>query len=449
MKIRVLKFGGTSVRTPEARMQAALRVVSAREQGVSPVVVVSAIGRRGEPYATDTLINLLKDIDASVVPDNRELDLLMACGEILSSVIFAHLLKTLGHKAMAMRGGQAGIFTDGIYGNARITSVDPSGIRNVLSEGVIPVVCGFQGVHQRPGFPGTDVTTLGRGGSDTTAAALGAALKADAIEIYTDVDGVKTADPDYVPHAPTLRRVSYAEVAEIAHLGAKVVHPRAAEIAMHAQVPLWVKNTFSDDVGTEIVSVEQASLRHATGVAHTGKLVSLQMDITGVDPCHRRAFESEVYGMLAKYGFNLFMVNLSDAGIGWAVPRDQYPMIIDLFDGLVLPLGEVEKKLYVVQIGSEPSKGAATQIDLMKTLGEPVTVPIQVSEGLTMVSVVGPQAVSEAGASYRALAALEDGSIPVVQVTGSETSISILLPESELRRAVAILHETFRLSDAE
>lgn len=449
MKIRVLKFGGTSVRTPEARMLAALRVVSAKEKGILPVVVVSAIGRKGEPYATDTLINLLKEIDPSVTPDARELDLLMGCGEILSSVIFAHLLKTLGHKAMAMRGGQAGIYTDGVYGNARITSVDPTGIMTALSEGVIPVVCGFQGVWPRPGFPGTDLVTLGRGGSDTTAAALGAALKADAIEIYTDVDGVKTADPDYVPHAPTLRRVSYSEVAEIAHLGAKVVHPRAAEIAMHSQVPLWVKNTFSDDIGTEIVSGAQASARHATGIAHTGKLVSLQMDISSVEPAHRRAFESAVYALLAKYAFNLFMVNLSGEGIGWAVPRDQFPALIDLFDGLVLPLGEGDKKLYVVQMGTSPTKGAATQIALMKPLGEPVTVPIQVSEGLTMVSIVGPQAVRESGASYRLLAALEEGSIPVNQVTGSETSISVLIPESELRRAVAILHEVFKLSAAE
>lgn len=430
-------------------MQAALRVVSSKEKGVQPVVVVSAIGRKGEPYATDTLINLLKEIDPSVVPDSRELDLLMACGEILSSVVFAHLLKTLGHKAMAMRGGQAGIFTDGVYGNARITSVDSSGILGVLRDGVIPVVCGFQGVWQRPAMPGYEVTTLGRGGSDTTAAALGAALRADAIEIYTDVDGVKTADPDYVPHAPTLRRVSYAEVAEIAHLGAKVVHPRAAEIAMHSQVPLWVKNTFSDDIGTEIVSVQQTSLRQATGITHTGKLVSLQMDISGVEPLHRRSFESEVYALLAKYGFNLFMVNLSGEGIGWAVPREQYPALIDLFDGLVLPLGEGDKKLYVVQMGATPTKGAATQIALMRPLGEPVTVPIQVAEGLTMVSIVGPQAVRESGSSYRLLAALDAGSIPVVQVTGSETSISVLIPESELRRAVAILHEVFQLSHVE
>jgi aspartate kinase len=236
-----MKFGGTSVRSAESRMRAALRVISAVEQGYSPVVVVSAIGRRGEPYATDTLITMLNEVDPAVKPDQRELDLLMACGEILSSVVFAHTLKTLGHSAMSLRGGQAGIRTDGVYGNARILAVNPLGLHEALKRGHIPVVCGFQGVWTQGGLPGAELTTLGRGGSDTTASAVGAALQADSVEIYTDVDGVKTADPDFVPEAPTLEKVTYDEVAELAYLGAKVVHPRAAEIAMRFNVPLWVR----------------------------------------------------------------------------------------------------------------------------------------------------------------------------------------------------------------
>ena len=253
MKIKVMKFGGTSLRTPESRMQAALRVISAVEQGFSPVVVVSAIGRRGEPYATDTLVSFVKEIDPNVEPDAREMDLLMSCGEILSSVVFAHTLKTLGHSAMALRGGQAGIRTDGEYGNARILEVNPLGLFEALKRGYIPVVCGFQGVWVQGGLPGAELTTLGRGGSDTTATAVGAALGADAVEIFTDVDGVKTADPDFVPDAPTLAKVTYDEVAELAHLGARVLHPRATEIAMRYRVPLWVKNTFCEHEGTEIV----------------------------------------------------------------------------------------------------------------------------------------------------------------------------------------------------
>src|SRR3954467_15086055 len=170
-----MKFGGTSVATPEARLQSAMRVVSAREQGFDPVVVVSAIGRRGQPYATDTLMSMLRDIDPQVEPDPREMDLLLACGEILSAVIFSHTLKTLGHPAQAYRGGQAGIRTDGVYGNARIVSIHPVSILRSVERGFIPVLCGFQGVYvPGDGGPGGELTTLGRGGSDTTASAIGA-----------------------------------------------------------------------------------------------------------------------------------------------------------------------------------------------------------------------------------------------------------------------------------
>jgi aspartate kinase len=143
LNIKVMKFGGTSVATPEARMQAALRVISAKDQGFSPVVVVSAIGRRGQPYATDTLLDILREIDPTVKPDAREVDLMIACGEIFSSVIFAHTLKSLGCDAMAFRGGQAGIRTDGVYGNARIVSINPIALRRAAENGFVPVVCGF------------------------------------------------------------------------------------------------------------------------------------------------------------------------------------------------------------------------------------------------------------------------------------------------------------------
>src|SRR5579862_6564792 len=156
-----MKFGGTSVATPEARLQSALRIISAKEQGFSPVVVVSAIGRKGQPYATDTLMAMLRDIDPQVEPDPREMDLLLACGEILSAVIFAHTLKTLGHPAQAFRGGQAGIRTDGVYGNARIVGVIPVSLIRSVERGYIPVVCGFQGVYvPNDNGPGGELTTL-------------------------------------------------------------------------------------------------------------------------------------------------------------------------------------------------------------------------------------------------------------------------------------------------
>lgn len=440
-----MKFGGTSVATAEKRMVAALRVISAREQGFHPVVVVSAIGRRGEPYATDTLVEMLRSIDANVDPDARELDLLMACGEILSSVVFAHTLKCQGHPGQALRGGQAGIRTDGVYGNARILGINPKGIYASLEQGFIPVICGFQGVWVGLGLPGAELTTLGRGGSDTTAAAVGAALRAEAVEIYTDVDGVKTADPDYVPHAPTLRKVTYDEVAEVAHLGAKVVHPRAAEIAMKFGIPLTVLNTNSDDPGTSVLPAHAFPGRRVTGVTHTGKLVYCEFDFSEVSAEHRVTLESQVYKMLANEGINVFMTNLSPTSLGFAVPREQYPVVSNLFDAMVMPIENGTTQIYMLQIGTKASTHVRTQMGLLKRLGGAKIVPIQVTEGCTMVSLVGHDYMQQAGLFHRVLSILNDGQITVFQTSDSDFSLSVLIPESELRRAVLLLHDEFGL----
>jgi aspartate kinase len=440
-----MKFGGTSVATPEARLQAAMRVVSAREQGFSPVVVVSAIGRRGAPYATDTLIGLLREIDPSVEPDARELDLMIACGEILSAVIFAHLLKTLGQPAQAFRGGQAGIRTDGVYGNARIVGINPISLFRSLERGYVPVVCGFQGVFvPEKDAPGGELTTLGRGGSDTTGSALGAALKAEAIEIFTDVDGVKTADPDLVPHAPTLRKVTYDEVAEIAHLGAKVIHPRAAEIAMNYGIPLWVKNTFSEDEGTEIVARDQFPGRRFTGVSHTGKLVYLQFDMKALGVRERTVLESRIYEAMDRYGVNLHMVNLSPTGTGFAVPREQFPTVHDVLDSLVIP---VEGSMYLLQVGASASRDVETQRMLLEPLGNVRTVVAQLTEGCTMVSLIGHETMQSPGLFLEVLETLTENQISVLQTSDSDFSLSVLVPESDSNRAVRLLHDRFRLAE--
>ena len=438
-----MKFGGTSVATPEARMASALRVVQAKEQGYRPVVVVSAIGRRGAPYATDTLLGLLNEIDPSVEPEAREVDMMIACGEILSSVIFAHTLKTLGHAASAFRGGQAGIRTDGVYGNARITSIKPTALLKACEAGAIPVVCGFQGTFSPDGMPGAELTTLGRGGSDTTGSALGAALGAEAVEIFTDVDGIKTADPDAVRHANTLRRVTYDEVAEIAHLGAKVVHPRAAEIAMAYNIPLWVKNTFSEDEGTVVVPREQFPGRRATGVTHTGKLVYLQFDLTGLGQKDRVALEARVYETMARYDVNLFMPNISPNSTGFAVPRDQYPLVQDVLDGLVIPENGT---VFLFQIGGA-SREVETQAQLLAPLGKVRRIVASLTEGCTMVSLVGHEFMQQPGLFVRVLTALHEESVPVLQTGDSDYSLSVLIPESETNRAVRTLHDRFGLAE--
>lgn len=193
MKIIVQKFGGTSVATPQTRQLVVKKVKEAVDGGYAPIVVVSAMGRRGDPYATDTLIEMLRSVNPD--PDVHELDLMMACGEIISSTVMASTLQKEGFKAKALTGGQAGMVTDGNFGNAKIKTVRPKTLKTLVEQGIIPVICGFQGVTDMDG----SITTLGRGGSDTSAAAFGVAVDAEKVEIYTDVDGVMTADPALFP----------------------------------------------------------------------------------------------------------------------------------------------------------------------------------------------------------------------------------------------------------
>ena len=298
-------------------------------------------------------------------------------------------------------------------------------------------------------MPGGELTTLGRGGSDTTASALGVALNAKAVEIYTDVDGVKTADPDAVRHAPTLKSVTYDEVAEIAHLGAKVVHPRAAEIAMTKKIPLWVKNTFSDEPGTEIVPKERFPGRRVTGVTHTGKLVFMQFNLGECNTEHRTELESSIYQTLARYGVQLFMLNVSPESIGFAVPRDQYPIVEDVLDGLVMPLGSGDSRvIYVFQLGIATPE-VETQVDLLKSLGEVRKVHAKLTEGCTVVSLVGHEYMQQPGVFLNVMVALEKAEISVLQTSDSDYSLSVLVPEADTMRTVRTLHEKFELSKIE
>lgn len=450
IRIKVMKFGGTSVATPEARLIAAHKVVAAKEAGFNPVVVVSAIGRAGSPYATDTLLALLRDVDPLVSPEPREVDLMLACGEILSTCVFAQTLKSLGLRASAMTGGQAGLITDGTYGNARITEVHPDDVFKVIRAGRIPVVCGFQG-SSRTNSESVhgEITTLGRGGSDTTASALGAALGAEAVEIFSDVDGVKTADPSMAPDAPTLRKMTYEEVAEIAHQGAKVLHPRAAEIAMKFGIPLWVKNTFSEEPGTEIVTRDKFPGRRVTGVTHTGKLIYLQFDSPfGAD---KAAIEARVYELMADYRINLFMLNAHPSSFGFAVPRKQLANVKEILDGLVIPMEDGNPRTYVLQIGRGGSTEVAAQERMLRNVprfGEIRKCIAKLTENCTMVSLIAHDYLQQPGIYLRVMECLEKGSVNVLQTSDSQLSLSVLVLESDCERAVRLLHDEFELRGA-
>lgn len=443
MKVCVLKFGGTSVATAEARQSAANRVISCKEAGYAPVVVVSAMGRRGEPYATDTLIDSLNSIDAQVRPDPRELDMMMACGEIFSAVIFAQTLTAKGAKAFSLRGGQAGIRTDGVYGNARITAINPITIQSLVDDGVIPVICGFQGVYVGPDRPpGAELTTLGRGGSDTTAAAVAAALKASAVFIYTDVDGIKVADPRLIHSAPTLRQVTYEEVAELAHLGAKVVHPRAAEIAMKFGVPLWIKNTFSDDSGSEVTPASNAPTRSFTGVTHSGKLVHTLLQFSEVDSSLKLEIERRILEVLSQLEFSLFMLSRTNDSFSFAFPRSRLSEFVTLFDGRILECGNIRA---VLRIGDRSSNAVRVQQTLLGRLSDLATIPIHLTDGCTMISLVGQTMMKQHGLYARVLRSLTQCGVPVLQTSDSDFSLSCLIPESEADRSIRALYTEFEL----
>ena len=454
MKILVQKFGGTSVATEEARQKAAAKVIRAVQAGWQVVVVVSAIGRAGAPYATDTLIQTLRDVDPGVPPAARELDMMMACGEIISTVVLAHTLRAAGLETIALTGLQAGILTNYQFGNARILDIDPRYMVEMLGQGKVVLVAGFQGGTERGA-----ITTLGRGGSDTTAAALGAALKPHAeqvaVEIYTDVNGVKTADPRHVPGARTLARATYDEVAEMAHQGAKVVHPRAAEIAGIHGVPLWVKNTFDDEQGTLITSDAGDGQARFTGVTHTGKLVYLRFPLPLESPeADRARVEVEVYRLLEREKIAVHLTSASDTDFAFAVERTHLPRLKELLDGLVLPvqLGVVRRQppfgtIYLLGIGSK-GKGFVAQSGLLEgarayiALGH---VQAEVIENCTMVSVIASGLEDIPGVVLRTLGTLNAQGVPVYQMADSRHSISALIPEADAQKATRALHEEFGL----
>lgn len=245
MGLVVQKFGGTSVNAPEKRAQVLGKIIKVKEKGNDVVVVVSAMGRKGEPYATDTFLDLLQQIGPN--PDEKLKDMLISCGEIISVCVLAQALKERGFPAEAMTGFQAGIFTNNNFTNAEITRINPVRIQEKLQQGKIVVVAGFQGCTEE-----MEITTLGRGGSDTTAIALGGALGAELVEIYTDVPGVAFTDPRLIAQAPYIKSIDFEPMYILARSGAKVIHRQAVKTALNYNRPFVVRSTFDDCEGTLI-----------------------------------------------------------------------------------------------------------------------------------------------------------------------------------------------------
>jgi len=396
--IIVQKFGGTSVSTSERRNMAVSKVVDAIEQGFMPVVVVSAIGRSGDPYATDTLINFAKSIYKDT--PKRELDILMSCGEIISSVIFSNVLMSKGYKSKVFTGGQSGIITDDNFGDAEIIRVEPQYLIDALNQNIIPVVAGFQGITVDG-----DITTLGRGGSDTTAALLGEALKAYAVEIYTDVDGIMTADPRIVSNAHILKRISYNEVFQLAEQGAKVIHPRAVEIAMRGNIPLVIKNTMSDSPGTIITQYNNVynniydSDNLVTGIANMNNRVQVIIELNRDD--------KDIFGKIAEAKISIDLIN-------------------------VFP----DRKIFTI---------SEADLSKLETLLKENDVKYAIRKNCSKVSIIGNRIRGVPGVMARIIKALSDNNIEIFQTADSHNTISCLVSQDKADIAVKVLHDEFKL----
>ncbi|NME81790.1 aspartate kinase [Clostridium sp. SM-530-WT-3G] len=400
MKIIVQKFGGTSVSTEENRKKVIEKVKTAIKNGYSPVVVVSAMGRKGAPYATDTLLSLIKE----EFKDSNKLaqDLLMCCGETISSVVMCHDLYNAGINAVPLTGGQAGIITDNNFTDARCLNVEPKRILEMISQGIVPVVTGFQGVTKE-GF----LTTLGRGGSDTSASLLGVALNASMIEIYTDVDGIMTADPRIVKDADLIDVISYNEVFQLADQGAKVIHPRAVEIAMEGNVPLLIKNTMNDCKGTLINNFGDRSHRRImSGITSQGDRI--QVSISKADNKENEKY-NDILDLLAANNVSLDLINI-------------FP------DNQVFTINKSDK-------------------DLVKTLLNKEKFKYNLIEECSKISVIGSGMKGIPGVMARIIKSLSENNIEVLQTADSHMTIWCLVYSKDAINAINILHKAFSVGE--
>lgn len=398
MKIVVQKFGGTSVATKEAREAVISKITQLKDSGEFPVVVVSAMGRVGAPYATDTLLSFVKENAGEMNP--RESDLLLACGEIISAVTMATLLCSKGYPAVALTGGQGGIITNTCHKNADLLYMRPERLLEYVDNGIIPIVAGFQGVT----IDG-DMTTLGRGGSDTTASMLGMGVKADRIEIFTDVDGMMTADPRICKKASIIDAISYNEVFQMADSGAKVIHPRAVEYAMRAGIPLVIKNTFSDAEGTIIMQntkgmSEVCEEKIITGVAHRTGRVQFTIE-------DEVASERDLLGLIAKEQISIDLINI-------------FP----------------DYKVFTI--------GQEDQVKLEQLLGA-YGYRYSKIEGCCKVTAIGERMTGVPGVMARIVRALTKAHVEILQTADSLTTIGCLVKESQVSDAVTALIEEFNL----
>lgn len=406
MALIVQKYGGTSVGTVERIHRVADRVAHTQREGHQVVVVLSAMS--GE---TDRLITLAHEVTA--VPDERELDMLLSTGERTTIALLSMELRGRGINARSFTGRQVGIITDSAHTKARIARVTADRIKEALKQGVIPVVAGFQGINEQ-----SDVTTLGRGGSDLSAVALAAALKADRCVIFTDVDGVYTADPNIVPAAKRIDKIAYEEMLEMASLGAKVLQTRSVEFAAKFNVPVEVNSSFKEGKGT-LVTKEDTDMEAAAIAGVTGDRNQAKITVIGVPD--KPGIAARIFGPVAEAHINVDMIiqNMSQAAL------------TDL--SFTVPRADLKKAVPLIQ-------AVAKDIDAKS---------VSVTEAIAKVSLIGVGMRSHSGVAAKTFEVLSREGINIMMISTSEIKISCVIEEKYLELAMRSLHSAFDLDQAQ
>lgn len=401
MGLIVQKYGGTSVRDAERVMNVARRITDTYKAGNGVVVAVSAQGD-----TTDDLIEKAKEINPDA--SKREMDMLLATGEQISISLLAMAIEKIGCPVVSLTGWQAGVKTDSKYGAARIKTIDTERIQNELDRKQIVIVAGFQGINKYD-----DITTLGRGGSDTSAVALAAALHADVCEIYTDVDGVFTADPRFVKNAYKLDDISYDEMLELASLGANVLHNRSVEMAKKYNVKLSVRSSLNNNDGTYVKEVEQVEKMLVRGVTRDNDVARIAL--CGVEDTPGKAFS--VFRMLAKHGISVDLIiqsigNGNKKDISFTTTEEDLQPVLDLLE---------ENK------------------DIIKAD------EVKWTKEVSKVSIVGAGMVNNSGVAATMFEALYDAHINISMIATSEIKISVLVDRKDAEAAVVAIHDKFML----
>ena len=428
MGIVVQKYGGSSVADAAGVKRVAQRIVNTKKLGHQVVVVVSAMGD-----TTDELIDLANEV--TPLPPARELDMLLTAGERISMAVLAMAIQNFGHEARSFTGSQAGVITDAAHGKAKIIDVTPGRIRAAVDEGAIAIVAGFQGVSQTT----KDITTLGRGGSDTTAVALAVALGADVCEIYSDVDGIFTADPRIEPRARKVPRISYEETLEMAAQGAKILHLRCVEYARRYDMPIHVRSSFSEKEGTWVVrSDEIGPSTRPNGQENAVDAAGDSMEaaiITGVAHDRSQA-KITVVGVPDKPG--------EAAALFRAVAEAQIniDMIVQNVSAAATSLTDISFTL--------PAGEGQTAMTALSRLQEAIGFDsLQYDDSVGKVSIVGAGMSSSPGISARFFEALSEAGVNIEMISTSEIRVSVVVDETQIEAAVNAAHDAFELGSDE